>query len=61
MTEPAAVGESHVQDYACDSRFGVVLRFGTIVGDDGQTRYWLRAAGNGRAHRHRPSQPTGRT
>ena len=49
MTEPAAVGESHVQDYACDSRFGVVLRFGTIVGDDGQTRYWLRAAGNGRA------------
>ena len=48
MTEPAAVGESQVQDYACDSRVGVVLRFGTIVGDDGQTRYWLRAAGNGR-------------
>jgi nucleoside-diphosphate-sugar epimerase len=48
MTEPAAVGESHVQDYSCDSRVGVVLRFGTIVGDDGQTRYWLRAAGNGR-------------
>ncbi len=49
MTEPAAVGESQVQDYACDSRVGVVLRFGTIVGDDGQTRYWLRAAGH-----HRP-------
>ena len=49
MTEPAAVGESQVQDYACGSRAGVVLRFGTIVGDDGQTRYWLRAAGNGRA------------
>ena len=48
MTEPAAVGESHVQDYSCDSRVGVVLRFGTIVGDDGQTRYWLRSAGNGR-------------
>jgi nucleoside-diphosphate-sugar epimerase len=48
MTEPAAVGESHVQDYACDSRVGVVLRFGTIVGDDGQTRYWLRAARHGR-------------
>ena len=48
MTEPAAVGESHVQDYACDSRVGVVLRFGTIVGDDGQTRHWLRAAGHGR-------------
>ncbi len=48
MTEPAAVGESQVQDYACGSRVGVVLRFGTIVGDDGQTRYWLRAARNGR-------------
>ncbi len=48
MTEPAAVGESQVQDYACDSRVGVVLRFGTIVGDDGQTRYWLGAAKNGR-------------
>ncbi|MET0838503.1 MAG: NAD(P)-dependent oxidoreductase [Marmoricola sp.] len=48
MTEPAAVGESRVQDYACGSRVGVVLRFGTIVGDDGQTRYWLRAARNGR-------------
>ena len=47
MTEPAAVGESHVQDYACDSRTAVVLRFGTIVGDDGQTRYWLRAAERG--------------
>ena len=49
MTEPAAVGESHVQDYACDSRVGVVLRFGTIVGDDRQTRYWLRAAASGRS------------
>ena len=48
MTEPAAVGESRVQDYACDSRVGVVLRFGTIIGADGQTRYWLRAAANGR-------------
>ena len=48
MTEPAAVGESHVQDYCCDSRVGVVLRFGTIVGDDGQTRRRLRYAGNGR-------------
>lgn len=48
MTEPAAVGESQVQDYCCDSRAGVVLRFGTIVGNDGQTRYWLRAAGQGR-------------
>jgi nucleoside-diphosphate-sugar epimerase len=48
MTEPAAVGESFVQDYACGSRVGVLLRFGTIVGDDSQTRYWLRAAASGR-------------
>lgn len=48
LTEPAAVGESIVQDYACGSRVGVVLRFGTIVGDDSQTRYWLRAATSGR-------------
>lgn len=44
MTEPSAVGESLIQDYACGSRVGVVLRFGTIVGDDRQTRQWLRAA-----------------
>jgi nucleoside-diphosphate-sugar epimerase len=49
MTEPAAVGESCVQDYACGSRVGVVLRFGTIVGDDRQTRHWLRAAASGRS------------
>jgi nucleoside-diphosphate-sugar epimerase len=48
MTEPVAVGETQVQDYACGSRVGVVLRFGTIVGDDPQTRYWLRATGRGR-------------
>lgn len=47
-TEPASVGESHVQDYACGSRTGVVLRFGMIVGDDGLTRFQLRAAGHGR-------------
>ena len=49
MTEPVAVGESLVQEYACGSRVGVVLRFGTIVGDDRQTRYWLRAAASGRS------------
>lgn len=48
MTEPVAVGESIVQDYSCGSRVGVVLRFGTIVGDDRQTRYWLRATASGR-------------
>lgn len=47
-TEPAAVGESHVLDFASSSRAGVVLRFGTIVGDDDLTRFWLRAAANGR-------------
>lgn len=49
MTEPAAVGESLVQDYACGSRAGVVLRFGTIIGADRQTRWRLRAAANGRS------------
>jgi nucleoside-diphosphate-sugar epimerase len=43
MTEPSAVGESLIQDYSCGSRVGVVLRFGTIVGNDRQTRQWLRA------------------
>ena len=33
-TEPASVGESHVQEYTCGSRAGVVLRLGTIIGDD---------------------------
>ena len=42
-TEPASVGESHVQDYSCDSRAGVVLRLGTIIGDDPLTRFQLRS------------------
>lgn len=46
-TEPAAVAEAHVQDYACGSRTGVVLRFGLIVGDDASTRWQLRAARRG--------------
>ena len=46
--EPAAVAESLVQGYSCDSRCGVILRFGQIVGDDPMTRYWLRAASQGR-------------
>jgi nucleoside-diphosphate-sugar epimerase len=46
-TEPASVGESHVQEYTCDSRVGVVLRFGTIIGDDPLTRLQLRAAQRG--------------
>jgi nucleoside-diphosphate-sugar epimerase len=47
-TEPATVAESHVQDYCCGSRTGVVLRFGLIVGDDKMTRWQLRAAHRGR-------------
>lgn len=51
-TEPVAVGESHVQDYSgahrSSGRAGVLLRFGTIVGDDPVTQFWLKAAGNGR-------------
>lgn len=47
-TEPASVGESHVQDYQCGSRQGVVLRFGTIVGDDALTRWLLKSACSGR-------------
>lgn len=52
-TEPAAVAESHVQEYAGavprgHGHAGVVLRFGGILGDDPQTRFWLRAAAHGR-------------
>jgi len=47
-TEPSAVGESHVLDFASTSRAGVVLRFGMIVGDDDLTRFWLKAAANKR-------------
>ena len=47
-TEPASVAEAQVQDYLCDSRTGVVLRFGLIVGDDDMTRWQLRAALQGR-------------
>lgn len=47
-TEPPAVGESHVLDFGSSSRAGVVLRFGTIVGDDPMTRFMLKAAANKR-------------
>lgn len=47
-TEPAAVGESHVLGFGSSSRVGVVLRFGSIVGDDALTRFWLKAAANKR-------------
>jgi len=47
-TEPASVGESLVQEYTCNSRTGVVLRFGTVIGDDSMTRGQLHAARHGR-------------
>jgi nucleoside-diphosphate-sugar epimerase len=48
-TEPATVAESHVvQGYCCDSRIGVALRFGLVVGDDPMTRWQVRAARHGR-------------
>jgi nucleoside-diphosphate-sugar epimerase len=43
-TEPVAVGESHVQEYQCGSRQGVVLRLGAVVGEDPLTRWLLTAA-----------------
>ncbi|CAN5623211.1 NAD(P)-dependent oxidoreductase [soil metagenome] len=46
-TEPASVGESHVQDYVCESRAGVVLRLGTIIGDDPMTRFQVRSVQHG--------------
>ncbi|HYO38608.1 MAG TPA: NAD(P)-dependent oxidoreductase [Nocardioidaceae bacterium] len=48
-TEPASVGELHVQDYVCGSRSSVVLRLGAIVGDDPMTRFQLRSARHGHA------------
>jgi len=47
-TEPVSVGESHVQQFQCGSRRGVVLRFGTIVGNDALTRRLLRSVRIGR-------------
>jgi nucleoside-diphosphate-sugar epimerase len=33
-TEPASVAESHVQAYTCESRVAVVLRFGSVLGEE---------------------------
>jgi nucleoside-diphosphate-sugar epimerase len=48
-TEPASVAEAHVQGYSCGSRTGVVLRLGTILGDDPSTPSPLRSARGGYA------------
>jgi nucleoside-diphosphate-sugar epimerase len=47
-TEPTCVAETHVQDYQSDLRCGVVLRFGTVIGEDPTTRFLLRGARRGR-------------
>lgn len=47
-TEPAAVGEAHVQEFGNCRRTGVVLRLGSILGDDQQTRERLQAVRSGR-------------
>ena len=47
-TEPMAVAESKIQEYACGPRVGVVLRFGMVIGDDPMTGFQLRAVRHGR-------------
>ena len=47
-TEPVAVAESQVQEYADGPRVGVVLRFGMVVGDDRATGFQLKAVRHGR-------------
>jgi nucleoside-diphosphate-sugar epimerase len=47
-TEPVAVAESQIQEYAGGPRVGVVLRFGAVVGDDQMTEFQLRAVRHGR-------------
>jgi len=48
-TEPAAEAETHASAFACAHRVAVVLRFGTIVGDDPLTRWRLSRARAGHA------------
>lgn len=47
-TEPVAVAESRIQEYAGGPRVGVVLRFGMVVGDDRMTGFQLKAVQHGR-------------
>ncbi|MDQ4084508.1 MAG: NAD(P)-dependent oxidoreductase [Actinomycetota bacterium] len=48
-TEPAAVAETNAAEFACAHRTAVVLRFGTIVGDDPLTRWRLARGRAGQA------------
>jgi len=47
--EPVVLAETHAQHYASATREAVVLRFGTIVGDDAVTRWRLARARAGQA------------
>ncbi|MGH3499260.1 MAG: NAD-dependent epimerase/dehydratase family protein [Nocardioidaceae bacterium] len=46
-TEPVVLAETHATAFTSAARTGVVLRFGTIVGDDGLTRWRLDRARHG--------------
>lgn len=46
--EPAAVAEANASGFAGASREAIVLRFGTMVGDDAMTRWLLERARAGR-------------
>ena len=48
-TEPVSVGESHAEGFANGVRSSVVLRLGTIIGDDPMTRFQLRSLRHGHA------------
>ncbi|MBA2639181.1 MAG: NAD(P)-dependent oxidoreductase [Nocardioidaceae bacterium] len=46
-TEPLAMAETHAQEFTDGTRHHVVLRFGSIVGDDDYTRWRLARARSG--------------
>lgn len=47
--EPVVLAETHTERFADASRYGVVLRFGNIVGDDALTRWRLGRVRSGHA------------
>jgi nucleoside-diphosphate-sugar epimerase len=47
-TEPVILAETAAEDFGDAGRDSVILRFGTIIGDDGLTRWRLRRAKAGR-------------
>jgi nucleoside-diphosphate-sugar epimerase len=55
-TEPASVAESYVQAYSCESRVAVVLRFGSVLGDEPSRGAESGSAGQGAMVRLGPPQ-----